>query len=336
MLEAPSNLEEIDCIICWQDGFDLTESGCHAKHTFHRACIEAWFENNFTCPLCMEFIQMKIETKEKFINYWAIRKYNYDEKLATIFDSLSDKVKYECILQNHHFFTLVKDKSLENCLFWIRRNCNVFQFVPKELITEDFCDEAIELNSYCILFIPKEYINMKRCVRAATMAGSSVKYIPENMKTQEFYLTVFENNSLIFEIMPNEMKTPELCRLAVTKRQNSGSALHYVPEHMKTPELCRLAVEKDVHAFYYVPKQMKTPELCRFTLEKHGCVFGFFPEEMKTLELYLYYVKIHGKFPNYMPKKFETLKFYLMAYRQNPAILPLIPDNFRSTVEDLN
>ena len=60
------------------------------------------------------------------------------------------------------------------------------------------------------------------------------------------------------------MKTPELCKIAVTK---NGYVLEYVPEAAKTRELCKIAVTEDGSALEYVPEATKTPELPRSRLQ---------------------------------------------------------------------
>jgi len=46
-----------------------------------------------------------------------------------------------------------------------------------------------------------------------------------------------------------------------TVRQN-GDALEYVPENLKTAELCRIAVRNCADAFKHVPEHLRTLELC--------------------------------------------------------------------------
>ena len=49
------------------------------------------------------------------------------------------------------------------------------------------------------------------------------------------------------DVVPEQMKTPELCLAAV---QEDGWSLRYVPEHLMTPELCRIAMQHSLPLFY--------------------------------------------------------------------------------------
>jgi hypothetical protein len=56
-----------DCAIClmaFGEDDDVTPLPCDIRHYFHTACIEDWFKQNTTCPLCKKVITK--ESLEEF------------------------------------------------------------------------------------------------------------------------------------------------------------------------------------------------------------------------------------------------------------------------------
>jgi len=70
-----------------------------------------------------------------------------------------------------------------------------------------------------------------------------------------------------FKDIPENLKTPEWCLMAVKK---NGNNLKYVPENLKTEEMCLIAVKANSFNLKYVPENLKTEEakwLCLAALE---------------------------------------------------------------------
>ena len=48
-----------ECAIClekFDEESEVTPLPCDIRHYFHNKCIEDWFKNNNTCPLCKKVI----------------------------------------------------------------------------------------------------------------------------------------------------------------------------------------------------------------------------------------------------------------------------------------
>ena len=117
-------------------------------------------------------------------------------------------------------------------------------------------------------------------------------------KDFEYYRRKVLANPDNLEKVPDELITPELCKLAI---EEDGSAIEYVPNELITPELCRIAVEESMYALKYVPDEFKTPELCKFAVEKDGRALYYVPDELKTLELCKLAVKKNSFMLKYVP-----------------------------------
>lgn len=92
---------------------------------------------------------------------------------------------------------------------------------------------------------------------AGVRLGRSRKYHEYDQYTAEEWVEMIGDNPLLLENVPESLKTPELCQIAV---QEQARTLEYVPEALKMLELCLMAVRKDGYALEYVPESLRTPE----------------------------------------------------------------------------
>jgi hypothetical protein len=81
-----------------------------------------------------------------------------------------------------------------------------------------------------------------------------------------FYWAI-EQNGMILRFIPEDKRTPELCRIAI---EQNGRALFHVPEDYRTPELCRVAIEQNGDALEFVSKDKGNLELYRLAVEQNG------------------------------------------------------------------
>jgi hypothetical protein len=84
-----------------------------------------------------------------------------------------------------------------------------------------------------------------------------------------------------------------------------GRALQYVPEELKTPELCKIAVSQDGWALFWVPKELRTPEMCKIAVGQNGKALPWVPQELITPELCKIAVGQNGKALEYVPPKLQ-------------------------------
>lgn len=102
--------------------------------------------------------------------------------------------------------------------------------------------------------------------------------VPREMRTPEVCKLAVQIFSLNLKYVPDEFKTPELCKLAV---KDKGYNLAYVPDKLKTYELCKIAVTDNGVNIQKVPNKFKTVELCKIAMETFYDAFLFIPYEIK-------------------------------------------------------
>ena len=59
----------MDCSICFDKISDEEHSVLKCDHTFHKECIDKWFEKSHRCPLCRNSL-FNISCSDRQQNYW--------------------------------------------------------------------------------------------------------------------------------------------------------------------------------------------------------------------------------------------------------------------------
>lgn len=105
-----------------------------------------------------------------------------------------------------------------------------------------------------------------------------VHSLQKENKSYEDYLERVQQNGLALQDVPEELRTPELCKLAV---QQDGLALEDVPEELRTPELYKLAVQQDGWALKFVPEELRTYKLSLEAVKSNSAALLFVPKEYR-------------------------------------------------------
>jgi hypothetical protein len=127
----------------------------------------------------------------------------------------------------------------------------------------------------------------------------------------EDYKNAFEQGELALYEIPEELRKPELCKIAVSQ---DWRALQFVPKELRTPTLCKIAVSQDVKALKYVPEELpEYAEICEIAVSQNG----------EVLE--------HVLVPNVPEKLPEYLKICKIAVSQNWLALRFVPKELRTS-----
>jgi hypothetical protein len=142
--------------------------------------------------------------------------------------------------------------------------------VPEKFITPELCKIAVEHSGYALRYVPEKFITPELCKIAIENNIDSLRYIPKKFLTSELFKNALQNSTsenavrIVFGYAPDEIKTPEICKIALKK----AAYIRDVPEKLITPELCKIAVENNIWNFENVPDKFKTLEICKIALEK--------------------------------------------------------------------
>ena len=136
-------------------------------------------------------------------------------------------------------------KVVKLCELAVSSKGTDLRFVPRELITLELCEKAVDqdyYNSEVFRFVPEEFKTFEMCNLVVQQSGRNLEYVPEHLKTYE------------------------MCEMGVEDKY--GYALEYVPMEFRTPELCEKAVMDEIWNLKHVPEELRTLELCEMAIEK--------------------------------------------------------------------
>jgi hypothetical protein len=92
------------------------------------------------------------------------------------------------------------------------------------------------------------------------------------METILYHLREVRKNPWHLEIVPDNMKTYQMCKSAV---EREPLALEHVPARLQTYEMCVSAIQRDPVALDYVCRKLLSRELCEMTmLAWQGTLWG--------------------------------------------------------------
>jgi hypothetical protein len=167
--------------------------------------------------------------------------------------------------------------------------------------------------------------------------------IPDNLKTPERCLLAVKKDGDAIQYVPDELKTEDICKAAV---QQNGYAIQHVPYDLITPEVCLAAVEQNGYALKYMPDELKTQDICLAAIQQNGYAIQYVPDELKTKEMFFDIIKelrrnYHDEYNtryilSLVPDRFQTSEFYINCILEDPRMLlyrhtsELIPDKIKS------
>ena len=167
----------------------------------------------------------------------------------------------------------------------IKKSYNALKKVPKELVTEEFCLAAVQLQSRfmgsALQYVPKELKTKEVCIAAVKHRGLALAYVPPKLKTAEICQLAVQQNADAVSLVPDSLMTKDICLMAVQKK---GLSLGGLPDELKTEDICLAAVQNNGFALQYVPEALKTMEICLAAVQadKYGLALNYVPDALKA------------------------------------------------------
>lgn len=142
-------------------------------------------------------------------------------------------------------------------------DASVFGDMDTAQFTVAFCHHLLRLNGLFFRAIRLSYCPIPEsewpalCLTAVNQNGKVLGcgcLWPEVL-TPEVVLAAVRQNPRVLELysIPRRCFTAEICEIMVC---NDGRSLCRVPEEFRTPSLCRLAVQQNWQAVVYIPESM--------------------------------------------------------------------------------
>ena len=153
------------------------------------------------------------------------------------------------------------DKKTESlCILAVEENIFALEYVPKNMLS-DIYRYLLKEHDNMVDNMPEHLITQEFCNIAVDVDVNNFKKIPENFRTEELCSVVmaqyedFELDDDVFLMyVPNKYKTKETCEKIV---KINTMEFRGVPDELKTTELCILAVQEDVELLHDIPDDKK-------------------------------------------------------------------------------
>lgn len=115
----------------------------------------------------------------------------------------------------------------------IRDSSNLFDEIPKEILTEEICLHALKYvyrsGGTVIDRIPKNLITQEMCNLSIAVSAFSVRYIPEEFVTEEILLSVaYESPSSLGYNFPERLRTRAFIQELIDTCPNGD---YYIKNH---------------------------------------------------------------------------------------------------------
>ena len=154
------------------------------------------------------------------------------------------------------------------------------QDVPKEYITQEICEAAVEKNTYNLARVPEKFKTQEMCEAAVEQNEYCLDSVPENLISQKMVNKILEEGSYMTRYVPLKYFTPQITNEMIENRK-----FRFIRKEALTQEMCETAVKNHGPNFEYVPEEFKTQEMCETAVKNHGSNFKYVPEEFKTKKL---------------------------------------------------
>ena len=300
-----------------------------------------------------------------------------------IFENPPEEVCIACVTEHYSSLDLIKNQTDNIVLAAMKKSDYNSRYI--KIMSEDLAIKLVQMNKSFYKDIEKKYKTEKVILemlkndigfikevehQTQTMVDyvlskdlSLIKYLDQKLVPKEKYYEYFERDVSIFELMPKEYQTYEMCFRAVNERPNFISFIEN-----KTDDLCWCAIMKNHNLIKHVPKPNKemilyackfgseiihdiqslenaddeiikkyindrpelikyckdqTEDLCKKSLEKDGMMLEFIKN--KTLELCLVATKQNYNAIRFVKPDMITYDMYIEPLKKNPRLLKDIP-----------
>jgi len=133
-----------------------------------------------------------------------------------------------------------------------------------------------------------------------------------SLEEKELFYNLMKNYQS-FEEVPNNLKTPEICRIAV---KYDGKDIKYVPEEKRDFDICTTAIIDKNAILQYIPNEHKTYENCFIAVISSGNELEYVPDELKTKELCYIAIRNDGYALEYVPESLKTFDLCSTAIKK--------------------
>ena len=233
---------------------------------------------------------------------------------------LIDKSLLTLDLRRHSYIKATSSiKSISNSFNLSRRDLR-YIIVPADISLGTLGYLGYLPQDRIIKMISWKFIDMFNCFRdnfAVIRDPNMFEHVPNELKTSEMCSLAVRWDPVMLIYTPNNFKTSEMWNFAV---RGDPLMLIHTPDKFK---MCSLAVRKNSVMLEFVPDEFKIPETCSLVVKEN-------PDKLKTSEMCSFTVRQARLMLIYTPDKLKAPEMCSPAVRENPVSLISVPDKLKT------
>ena len=233
----------------------------------------------------------------------------------------------------------------------------IIKNIPIECLTNDTCENIINVCPCAIKYIPEQFITFNLCELA--MSKSYLNDIPDKYRTEEFilkypnaikwlhkkYMTknivdaYLNCDDVFLDNIPDQYKTLDICKKAA-RTQNRFcrkfnderyDVIEHIPIKYLTTELCKTCITAKYN-IQNIPDDLLTDEFWEWYVDQCFCISDV-PEKYLTYDICIKKVKMYSDNIKYVPDHLKTQELCNIAifdgfYVDYCNCISYIPDKF--------
>lgn len=282
------------------------------KKTFEN-CLAAASGDHYA----LHFVPEKFLTKDlcRIVVQTGAKMYEAFETSDSI--AILEKIPYPDIVTDG-IALLEPHLNTDKLLKVIEENTACLKYIPNSYKTQNFYNQAVNLNGWALEYVPEQMKTKEMCLAAKDAFPDLgyahlgiVSHVPypdvalEFLKDAKGNIDVHEvfnairkdilNNETVetaisldpncFKYVPDELKTEDICKQAIKELAAWGEVFDHIPGKVMTDEIYKFSVDTFEVALSWIPEEKRTYEMCKSAVTRDCDLLQFVPEQMKTHEI---------------------------------------------------
>ena len=236
-------------------------------------------------------------------------------------------------------------------------------YVPKDILSQEICDEALKIDFSVIKDIPKRLLNDDLVRELLIDDPNLIKYVPVGYINRNLLEEVVDINPNVIRLitntfldeLSNEKIADAISRVVLSGNFNYDGVWDYIfnridkkclertidriidvdPVKVMTlpfkyifAKSARKIVDKDPYLISYIPAKYIDQKMCDEIVLKHPQLLSYIPEKFVTEEMCMMIVRKNVSLIDTIPKEHMSKDLCMMALSINPLIIDKIPKEY--------
>lgn len=264
----------------------------------------------------------------KHIKNLQANQHTNNSQIVKLFNDNLSKIIYH-VFNDTYTYLQYNEKTI---LAWLSLKANMFHShkfnlltVTNKLFINDCNDYLFENDNidymYKYLFESISYLSKFNNINTIVCNDIS--------NNDDCYMNSVKLNNITLEFIPHDMKTLELCLLAIKQNDN----ILYFPKELLTQEICMNYIIMNPLMLENIPIEFISYEMCMKAIELNGNTLLYVPSKFKTYELCIRAIK-ENKYENhvlnFVPNRFKTNEFCNVALKADYHNYLYLPEHFKN------